>query len=81
MSPTPNKYAKRNRVEYYNIKGTIKRTERSVVMEIDTGGVILELHFADPAQLMNYFVLMIEQMAEVFPDFEASKLWKDDGFK
>lgn len=83
--PTPNKYRpdgkKINRIEIYNIEGKVKRTGKTVVLEIDTGGAILEMHFGDPVQMMNFFVLMIEEMAKVFPDFEASKLWLDDSFK
>jgi hypothetical protein len=69
------------RIEIYNIKGKVKRTGKSVVLELDTGDEILELHFGDPGQLMNMFVLMIEEMARVFPNSEASKLWLDDSFK
>lgn len=79
--PTPNKYEKKNYVEIYNVKGTVKKTEKTVVLELDTGNTILFLHFGDPTQLMNWFVLMMEEMAKVFPDFEASKLWLDDSFK
>ena len=79
--PTPNKYYKPNRLEIYNVKGVVKRTEKTVVLELDTGTTILDLHFGDPEQLMNWFVLMMEDMAKVFPDFEASKLWLDDNFK
>lgn len=70
-----------NRVEMYNVQGKVRRTEKSVVMEVDTGGTRLELHFGDPVQMMNFCMLMIEEMSEVFPDFEMSKLWKDDTFK
>ena len=69
------------RIEIYNVEGKVKRTEKTVVLEIDTGETILEMHFGDPIQLMNFLVLMIEDMAKVFPDFEASKLWLDDSFK
>jgi hypothetical protein len=79
--PTPNKYYKPRRIEIYNVQGVVKKTEKSVVLELDTGSTILDLHFGDPTQLMNFFVLMIEEMAKVFPDFEASKLWLDDSFK
>jgi hypothetical protein len=79
--PTPNKYQKVNRLEIYNVHGQVKKTEKTVILELDTGGTILNLHFGDPTQLMNFFVLMIEEMAKVFPDFEASKLWLDDSFK
>jgi hypothetical protein len=79
--PTPNKYYKPHRLEIYNVKGVVKRTEKTVVLELDTGTTILDLHFGDPEQLMNWFVLMMEDMAKVFPDFEASKLWLDDNFK
>jgi hypothetical protein len=72
---------KPNRIEIYNVQGRVKRTKRAVILEIDTGAAIVELHFGDPIQLMNFFVLMIEEMAKVFPDFEASKLWLDDNFK
>lgn len=72
---------KPTRVEIYNVEGKVKKTEKSVMLELNTGGTILELHFGDPVQLMNWFVLMIEEMAQVFPDFEASKLWLDDTFK
>lgn len=70
-----------NRIEIYNVQGKVKRTGKTVMLELNTGGGILELHFGDPEQLMNWFVLMIEEMAKVFPDFEASKLWLDDSFK
>jgi len=79
--PTPNKYQKMNRVEIYNVQGTVKKTEKSVVLELNTGTTILELHFGDAEQLMNWFVLMIEEMAKVFPEHEASKLWLDDSFR
>lgn len=69
------------RIEIYNVEGKVKRTEKSVVLEINTGGAVLELHFGDPVQLMNFFVLMVEDMAKVFPEFEASKLWNDESFK
>jgi len=75
MSNTP------NRIEIYNIEGKVKRTAKTVVLEINTGNTVLEMHFGDPVQLMNFFVLMIEDMAKVFPEFEASKLWNDDSFK
>jgi hypothetical protein len=70
-----------NRIEIYNVEGKVKRTGKTVVLEIETGGAVLEMHFGDPVQLMNFFVLMMEDMAKVFPDFEASKLWLDDSFK
>ena len=80
--PKPNKYDRpKSELEFYHLEGTIKRTDKSVVIELDTGGTILKLHFSDPVQLMNFFVLMIEEMSKVFPDFEASKLWLDDSFK
>jgi hypothetical protein len=79
--PTPNKYQKVNRVEIYNVQGTVKKTDKSVVLELNTGTTILELHFGDAEQLMNWFVLMIEEMARVFPEHEASKLWLDDSFR
>ena len=69
------------RIEIYNVKGIVRRTDKTVVLEILTGDTILEMHFGDPLQLMTFFVLMIEDMAKVFPDFEASKLWNDDSFK
>lgn len=76
------------RIEIYNVEGKVKRTGKAVVLELNTGGGILELHLGDPEQLMNWFVLMMEEMAKVFPDFEASKLWfeasklwLDDSFK
>jgi hypothetical protein len=69
------------RIKIHNIKGRVKRTGKTVMLELDTGSAIIELHFGDPVQLMNWFVLMIEEMAKVFPDFEASKLWLDDTFK
>lgn len=75
MSNTP------NRIEIYNVEGKVKRTAKTVVLEINTGNTVLEMHFGDPVQLMNFFVLMIEDMAKVFPEFEASKLWLDDSFK
>jgi len=78
---TPNKYQKVNRLEIYNVRGTVKKTDKTVVLELDTGSTILDLHFGDPEQLMNWFVLMIEEMAKVFPEHEASKLWLDDSFK
>lgn len=80
--PTPNRYAKPpSKIEIYNVKGTVKRTEKTVYLELDTGTTILDLHFGDANQLMNWFVLMIEEMAIVFPEHESSKLWKDDNFK
>lgn len=72
---------KNPRIEIYNLKGTVKRTEGAVVLELDTGGTILELQFGDPDQLMNFFILGIEEMSKVFPEHEASKLWNDDTFK
>jgi hypothetical protein len=69
------------RIEVYNIKGTVKRTQKTVVLELQTSNGALELHFGDPTQIMNLFLLMIEEMAKVFPDFEMSKLWRDDSFK
>ena len=76
MSDTP------NRIEIHSIRGRVKRTQETVVLELDVkGGTILELHFGDPVQLMNFFVLMMEDMAKVFPESEASKLWLDDSFK
>ena len=77
MKPTN----KPNKIEIYNVEGKVKKTGKTVVLELYTGGGILELHFGDPVQLMNWFVPMIEEMAQVFPDFEASKLWLDDSFK
>lgn len=82
--PTPNKYGRGPSIlEYYNVEGTVERTGTSVVMVIKpaSANVELKLHFSDPTQMMNFFVLMIEEMALVFPSFEASKLWKDDTFK
>ena len=79
--PTPNKYHKPNYVEIYNVQGKVKKTEKTVVLELDTGNTILSLHFGDPTQMMNWFVMMIEEMSIVFPDCEASKLWLDDSFK
>lgn len=69
------------RIEIYNVEGKVRRTEKTVVLEIKTGDTVLELHFGDPVQLMNFFVLTVEEMAKVFPEFEASKLWLDDSFK
>ena len=68
-------------IQIYNVEGKVKRTEKSVVLEIKTGSTVIEMHFGDPVQLMNFMVLMIEDMAKVFPEFEASKLWLDDSFK
>jgi len=70
------------RIEIYNVEGKVKRTGRSVVLELypDKNNK-LELHFGNPEQLMNWFVMMIDEMAKVFPDYEASKLWLDDSFK
>ena len=65
----------------YNVKGQIKATGKTVVLELNTGDAVLELHFGNPVELMNFLVLMMEEMAQVFPDFEASKLWLDDSFK
>jgi hypothetical protein len=70
----------KKRRKIHNVPGRVTSTAKTVVLEIDTGGAILELHFGDPAQLMNLFLLAIEEMAKVFPDFEASKLWVDDSF-
>lgn len=74
--------SKPTRIEIYNVEGKVKRTGKTVVLELypDKNNT-LELHFGDPVQLMNWFVMMIEEMAQVFPDFEASKLWLDDSFK
>ena len=72
---------KLTRIEIYNIEGKVKRTGKTVMLELHTPGGVLELHFGNPAQLMNWFVMMIEEMAKVFPDFEASKLWLDDSFE
>ncbi len=71
----------KNRIEIHNVEGKVKRTGKTVVLELNTGDTLLELHFGDPVQLMNFMVLMIEDMAKVFPDFEASKLWLDDSFE
>jgi hypothetical protein len=79
--PTPNKYQKVNRLEIYNVQGTVKKTDKTVYLELDTGTTILDLHFGDADQLMNWFVLMIEEMTKVFPEHEASKLWLDDSFR
>ena len=79
--PTPNKYNQPKRLEIYNVQGTVKKTDKTVVLELDTGSTILDLHFGDANQLMNFFVLMIEEMVKVFPEHEASKLWLDDSFK
>lgn len=79
--PTQNKYYKPHRLEIYNVRGTVKKTDKTVVLELDTGSTVLDLHFGDATQLMNWFVLMMEEMAKVFPDHEASKLWLDDSFK
>lgn len=70
----------KKRHKLHNLPGRVTSTAKTVVLEIDTGNAILELHFDDPAQLMNLFLLAIEEMAKVFPDFEASKLWLDDTF-
>jgi hypothetical protein len=70
----------KKRRKLHNVPGRVTSTEKTVVLEIDTGNTILELHFGDPVQLMNLFLLAIEEMAKVFPDFEASKLWLDDSF-
>lgn len=69
------------RIEIYNVKTTVKRTKKTVVIELNTGDTILEIHFSDPARMMDFCVLLLEDMAKVFPDFEASKLWLDDSFK
>ncbi len=83
--PTPNKYRPNGqqvaRFELYNIEAKVKKTAKTVYLEIPTEATVLELHFGDPAQMMNFMVLMIEEMSKVFPDFEASKLWLDDSFK
>lgn len=79
--PTPNKYQKVNYLEIYNVQGTVKKTDKTVVLQLNTGTTILDLHFGDAEQLMNWFVLMIEEMAKVFPEHEASKLWLDDSFR
>lgn len=83
--PTPNKYGPGgkpiNRIEIHNVEGKVKRKGESVVLELYPAGGILELHFGDPDQLMNFWLLMIEEMAKVFPEHEASKLWLDDTFK
>lgn len=71
---------KKRRRKLHNVPGRVTSAEKTVVLEIDAGGAILELHFGDPVQLMNLFLLAIEEMAKVFPDFEASKLWLDDTF-
>jgi len=73
---------KPTRIEIYHVEGKVKRTGKTVVLALypDKDNV-LELHFGDPMQLMNWFILMIDEMAKVFPDFEASKLWLDDNFK
>lgn len=69
------------RIEMYNLEGKVKKTDKAVFLELDTGNTILELHFGNPVEMMNWMVLMIEEMSKVFPDFEASKLWLDDSFK
>lgn len=83
--PTPNKYRPNgqqvSRFELYNLEAKVKKTTKTVYLEIPTGATILELHFGDPVQMMNFMVLMIEEMSKVFPEFEASKLWLDDNFK
>lgn len=83
--PTPNKYCPNgqqiSRFEIYNIEAKVKKTDKTVFLEIPTGSTVLELHFGNPDQMMNFMVLMIEEMAKVFPDFEASRLWLDDNFK
>ncbi len=68
-------------LKIYNVRGQVKATGKTVVLELNTGDAILELHFGNPAKLMDFLVLMMEEMSQVFPDFEASKLWKDDSFK
>lgn len=65
----------------HNIKGTVKRTNKTVMLELITNMGILELHFGDPNEIMNFFVLMMEELAKVFPESEAAKLWIDDTFK
>ena len=45
--PTPNKYQKFNRLEIYNVQGTVKKTDKTVVLELDTETTILDLHFGD----------------------------------
>jgi hypothetical protein len=83
--PTPNKYRPNgqqvSRFELYNLEAKVKKTAKTVYLEIPTESTVLELHFGDPVQMMNFMVLMIEEMSKVFPDFEASKLWLDDNFK
>ena len=83
--PTQNKYRpdgkQVSRFELYNLEAKVRKTEKTVFLEIPTGSAILELHFGDPVQMMNFMVMMIEEMSKVFPEFEASKLWLDDSFK
>ncbi len=79
--PTQNKYNKTPVVEIYNVKGRVMKTKKTVVLELDTGNTRLALHFGDATQLMNFFVLMIDEMSVVFPEHESSKLWRDDSFK
>lgn len=75
--PSKNKYDGQTRFELYNVEGTIKRTDKAVVMEIQSGGSsIFALHFEDPEQMTKFFVLMMEQMFVMFPDYEPSKLWE-----
>lgn len=69
------------RLEIHNVVGTVKRSGKTVFMEIYTGGVTLELHFGDPGQLMTWCLLMIQEMAKVFPEHEASKMWNDPNFR
>lgn len=68
------------RIRLFNLQGTVKRTQNTVFIEIEAQDTVLELHFGDADQLMNFFVLGIEQMAQVFPNHEASKLWNDPDF-
>jgi len=78
----PNKYARPpTRLEFYHVQGKVKRSEKSVIFEVDTGTGVFAFHFGDADQLMNFFVLAIEEMTKVFPDHEASKLWMDDTFR
>ena len=70
-----------NRIEMYGVQGTVRRTERAVIVQLDAVDTRFEMSFRDPAQMMNFMILMIEEMSKVFPDFEASKLWLDDSFR
>lgn len=69
------------KIKIHNVEGTVKRTGKTVVLVLKPDkNTILELHFGDPDQLMDFAILMIGEMAQVFPEHEASRLWMDDNF-